>query len=296
MQAEHENPKKNTTLEKGIPEQTQANRNAEHQMTPKPDHGEESYVGSGKLKDKIAVVTGGDSGIGKAVCIAFAREGAHVVVAYHSEDKDAQETKHWVEKAGRHCVLVKSDISTEEGCRRIIDEALRQLGGKLDILVNNAAYQGEQVKSILEMDHDRVERTFKTNIVSMFDLIRLAVPHMREGGAIINVGSIEAYNPTRGIIDYSSTKGAIVSLTKGLAEELYEKGIRVNCVAPGPVWTPLVVTSFPNEKLTNFGENFPAGRPAMPAELAPSFVFLASKDANYISGEVLGVTGGKPLA
>lgn len=296
MQASHENPQTNTTLQKGIPEQTQQNRNAEHQMTPKPDHGEESYVGSGKLKDKIAIITGGDSGIGKAVCIAFAREGADVVVAYHSEDRDAEETKHWVEKAGRRCVLIKSDISTEEGCRRIIDQALSQLGGRVDILVNNAAFQGGQVKSFLELDHSRVERTFKTNIISMFDLIRLSVPHMREGATIINVGSIQAYNPSPGILDYACTKGAIVSLTKGLAQELFDKGIRVNCVAPGPVWTPLVVASFPNEKLTSFGESTPAGRPAMPAELAPSFVFLASKDSNYVSGEVLGVTGGKPLA
>jgi len=284
MQKEHEHPQKeHPQLQNIDPNQTQPHPGVEGKMNPRPDHGEETYKGSGKLKDKIAVVTGGDSGIGKAVCIAFAREGADIVCAYLNEHQDAQDTKAWVEKCGRKCVLVDGDLAEEATCKKIVDAAVKAYG-KYDILVNNAAYQGKAAKSLEELDYQRVLHTFQVNIVAMFALSRLSLPHLREGGSIINVGSFQAYNPNSSILDYASTKGAIVTFTKGLAQEVIDRGIRVNCVAPGPIWTPLVVASFPPEKLAEFGKNYPHKRPAMPAEVAPAFVFLASADSNYVAG------------
>jgi NAD(P)-dependent dehydrogenase (short-subunit alcohol dehydrogenase family) len=268
---------------------------AEHMMDPAPDFGEESYVGFGRLKDKVAVVTGGDSGIGRAVCIAFAKEGAHVVCTYLNEHDDANCTKEMVEKIGTRCLLVDGDIR-DEGVRRNIISRCMDDFGKIDILVNNAAHQGKAKDSFLDIELGRIEFTFETNIVAAFRLCQMAVPHMKPGSSIINVSSVQAYYPGASILDYACTKGALVALTKGLSKELTEKNIRVNSIAPGPVWTPLVAASFPKEKLEGFGKNYPKGRPAQPVEVSPSFVFLASSDASYISGEILGVAGGEPLA
>ena len=268
---------------------------SEQRMDPRPDHGERSYKGFGRLKDKVALITGADSGIGRAVAIAFAREGADVVVSYWNEHEDARETKRVVEDAGRRALLVAGDLAEEKDCRRLIEAAAREFG-RIDILVNNAAYQGKQVEKLEDLDAERIRRTFAVNIEAMFHLVRHGLRWMKPGGAIINTASVQAYHPSAGILDYATTKGAIVAFTKGLAPELIERGIRVNCVAPGPVWTPLVVASFPKEKNEHFGKNYPMERPAQPAELAPAYVFLASDESRYVVGEVLGVTGGKPLA
>jgi NAD(P)-dependent dehydrogenase (short-subunit alcohol dehydrogenase family) len=264
-------------------------------MEPRPDYGESTYRGHGRLQDRVALITGGDSGIGRAVALAFAREGADVAIAYLENHADAEETAGAVERAGRRAIRVPCDIGDDSACRMLIEKVVEQFG-RIDILVNNAAYQGKAVERIEEIDAERVERTFRTNIVAMFHLVRHALPHMREGATIINVASIQAYQPTPSIIDYATTKGAIVTFTKGLGQHLIERGIRVNCVAPGPVWTPLVVQSFPPEKNANFGKDSPMGRPAQPAELAPAFVFLASDESRYVNCEILGVTGGKLLA
>jgi len=229
-----------------FPEQAQEPTGSEAEMTPAPDYGEKSYVGHGRLRDHICVVTGGDSGIGRAVCLAFAREGAHVVCGYHSHDEDAKVTERVVKEAGLECLLVKADLSEDAECKRLVDEAVAKFG-RIDVLVNNAAYQRQMVEDVTMLDRERVEKTFKTNILSMFSLVRYALPHMKEGSNIINTGSVQAYHPSATILDYACTKGAIVSFTKGLAQQLIDKGIRVNCVAPGPVWTPLVVSSFPKE-------------------------------------------------
>jgi NAD(P)-dependent dehydrogenase (short-subunit alcohol dehydrogenase family) len=266
----------------------------ERQMTPRPDYGEESYRGFGRLKGRVAVITGADSGIGRAVALAFAREGADVVISYLNEHEDARETKRVVEAAGRRAVLVAGDLAEESQCRRVIDEAVRAFG-RIHLLVNNAAYQGKAVEKFEELDAARIERTFRVNVEAMFHLVRYALPHFEKGGAIVNSASVQAYHPNASILDYAATKGAIVTFTKGLAQELIERGIRVNCVAPGPVWTPLVAQSFDREKLEEFGKNYPMERPAQPAELAPAYVFLACDESRYVNGEVLGVTGGKPL-
>jgi NAD(P)-dependent dehydrogenase (short-subunit alcohol dehydrogenase family) len=265
-------------------------------MNVKPDHGEDSYVGHGRLQDRIALVTGADSGIGHAVALAFAREGADVAIAYLDEHDDAQETKRAVEEAGRRALLLAEDLADPEACRRVVEKTVEAFG-RIDILVNNAAVQGKAEKgSIEDLDPDRIDRTFKVNIIAMFHLVRSALPHMPEGSSIINVGSIQAYDPSAPILDYATTKGAIVTFTKGLAEYVISRGIRANCVAPGPVWTPLVVQSFGEKKIREFGANYPTKRPAQPKELASAFVFLASDDSSYVNGEVLGVTGGRPLA
>lgn len=264
-------------------------------MNPRPDYGVESYKGYGRMKGKVAIVTGGDSGIGRAVCIAYSREGCDIVCSYLNEHSDAEETRKHVEAAGRKCILVPGDISNDAQCKKIIDTCMKEFG-RIDILVNNAAYQGKAADSFLDIDLDRIEYTFKTNIIAMFSLCKYSVPHMNKGSAIINTGSIQAYQPSNSILDYATTKGAIVAFTKGLAKELTEKGIRVNCVAPGPVWTPLVVASFPAEKIAEFGKNYPMKRPAQPVELAPAYVFLGSSDSSYVSGEILAVTGGQPTA
>jgi NAD(P)-dependent dehydrogenase (short-subunit alcohol dehydrogenase family) len=276
-----------------FPEQEQQPPGREDAMQPRADHGEESYVGHDRLLDKVALVTGADSGIGRAVALAFAREGAHVLVAYLEEDDDAAETRRLVEDAGRQCLTVAGDIGDRDHCRRLVERAVEELGG-LDVLVNNAAFQMSH-DSFLDIPPDEIDFVFRTNVLSMFHLCQAAVPHMPPGSTIINTTSIQAAQPSPELLHYAATKGAISTFTKGLAQELAERGIRVNGVAPGPIWTPLVVMSFPGEKNAQFGADTPLGRPGQPAELAPLYVFLATEDSRYISGEVIGATGGKPL-
>ncbi|WP_426757155.1 SDR family oxidoreductase [Myxococcus sp. Y35] len=278
-----------------FPQQSQPHPGHEGRMTPEPDYGEQSYKGLGRLKDRVALVTGGDSGIGRAVCLAFAREGADIAVSFLSEGDDAQQVKRVVEEAGRKALLLPGDLSVEAHCRKLVEDTVKRFG-RIDILVNNAAYQGEAVERFEDLDPERLERAFRTNILAMFHLVRYALPHMKEGGTIINTTSIQAYDPSPAILDYAVTKGAIVNFTKGLARQLIERGIRVNAVAPGPVWTPLIPQSFDAEKTSKFGKDSPMGRPAQPAELAPSYVFLASDESRYVNAEVLGVTGGRLLA
>jgi NAD(P)-dependent dehydrogenase (short-subunit alcohol dehydrogenase family) len=278
-----------------FPRQEQEGPGSEAAMAPRADHGEATYRGHGRLAGRVALVTGADSGIGRAVAIAFAREGADVAIGYLSEEDDARETQRQVEAAGRRALLLPGDLADEAVCARLVGTTVDRLGG-LDLLVNNAAFQGKAVERFEELDPARVERTFRVNVLAMFHLVRHALPHLKAGASIINVASIQAYEPTPSILDYASTKGAIVTFTKGLAKELGGRGIRANVVAPGPVWTPLVVQSFGEEKNESFGGNTPLGRPAQPAELAPAFVFLASDESRYITGEVLGVTGGRLLA
>ncbi len=277
-----------------FPKQEQEPPGTEERMDPRPDHGEASYEGFDRLRGKVALVTGGDSGIGRAVALAFAREGADVAIAYWNEHDDARKTERLVEGAGRRALLIPGDLAEESHCARTIDAVARQFG-RIDLLVNNAAFQGKQVSKFEDIDAARIRRTFAVNIEAMFHLVRHALRWMKPGSAIVNTASVQAYHPSPAILDYATTKGAIVAFTKGLAQSLIERGIRVNCVAPGPVWTPLVVASFPKEKNEKFGGNYPMERPAQPAELAPAYVFLASDESRYINGEVLGVTGGKPL-
>lgn len=262
------------------------------EMEPKPDHGEESYRGSGRLQGKRAIITGGDSGIGRAVAIAFAREGADVLIAYLNEDDDARDTARWIEQEGRRAVLVPGDIAAAEHCRAIVEKAVEEFGG-IDILVNNAAHQ-MTFEALEDIPDEEWERTFRTNIHAMFFLAKAAVPHMT-GGAIINTTSVNADSPTPTLLPYATTKGAIQNFTGGLAQLLAEKNIRVNCVAPGPVWTPLIPSTMPPEKVKSFGKDYPIGRPAQPKELAPVYVMLASNEASYVSGATVAVTGGKPV-
>ena len=267
----------------------------ESEMNPKPDYGEETYRGSGRLTGKKAVITGGDSGIGRAVALAFAREGADVLISYLDEEADADETVRVVEAAGRKAVKMPGDVRDEAHCQAIIQTAVDELGG-IDILVNNAAYQMVQPGGIADITTEQFDRVFKTNIYATFWLSKAAIPQMRAGGSIINTCSVEAYQPMPGLLDYASTKGAIISFTKGLAQGLITQGIRVNSVAPGPVWTPLIPATMPAEQVSQFGQSeSPMGRPAQPAELAPPYVFLASQESSYVNGETLGVTGGVPL-
>jgi NAD(P)-dependent dehydrogenase (short-subunit alcohol dehydrogenase family) len=278
------------------PEQDQRDQHpgTEQEMDPKPDYGYETYRGVGRLEGKTAVITGGDSGIGRAVALAFAREGADVLISYLSEEEpDAQETAQVVEEAGKRAVKVPGDISEESQCQAVIQTAVDEFG-KVDVLVNNAAHQ-MTVSSIADISTELLDRTFKTNIYAMFWLVKAALPHMQEGGSIINVGSIQAYQPSPTLLPYSATKGAIVTFTKGLAMEVVQYGLRANTVAPGPVWTPIIPASMPGETVSQFGGTSPMGRPAQPAELAPAFVFLASQESGFINGETLGVTGGQPL-
>jgi NAD(P)-dependent dehydrogenase (short-subunit alcohol dehydrogenase family) len=262
-------------------------------MQPLADHGEHTYVGHDRLRDKVALITGGDSGIGRAVALAFAREGAHVLCSYWKEDDDAAETKQLVEEAGRRCLTVPGDIGDRDHARSLVEQAVGELG-RLDVLVNNAAYQ-MAYDSFLEIPADEIEFVFRTNVIAMFHLCQAAVPVMEPGSTIINTTSIQAAQPSPSLLHYASTKGAISTFTKGLAQEVAERGIRVNGVAPGPIWTPLVAMSFPAEQNAHFGEDTPLGRPGQPGELAPLYVFLATEDSQYISGEVIGATGGKPL-
>jgi NAD(P)-dependent dehydrogenase (short-subunit alcohol dehydrogenase family) len=274
----------------------QAHPGVTEDMPDQPDHGEDSYRGSGRLSGKRALITGGDSGIGRAVAIAFAREGADVLIAYlPEEENDAQETVQLVEKAGRTAIAVPGDIRDEGHCAALVEQAVNGLGG-LDILVNNAAYQMAQPGGILDISTEQFDRVMKTNLYAMFWLSKAAVPHMQPGSTIINTSSIQAYQSSSALLDYATTKAGILAFTKALAEDLADKGIRVNAVAPGPIWTPLIPATMPEEKVESFGEDTPMGRAGQPAEVAPAFVFFASQESSYVSGEVLGVTGGKPLA
>ena len=247
-----------------FPQKEQDHPGTDREMSPRPDYGEERYRGFGRLKERVAVITGADSGIGRAVALAFAREGADVVISYLNEHQDAQETRRLVESSGRRAALVAGDLAEESQCRRVIEETARAFG-RIHLLVNNAAYQGKAVEKFEELDAARIERTFRVNVEAMFHLVRYALPHFEKGGAIINSASVQAYHPNASILDYAATKGAIVTFTKGLAQELIGRGIRVNCVAPGPVWTPLVAQSFDREKLKEFGKNYPMERPAQPS-------------------------------
>jgi NAD(P)-dependent dehydrogenase (short-subunit alcohol dehydrogenase family) len=266
------------------------------QMDAQPDHGEESYRGSGRLTGKRALITGGDSGIGRAVAIAFAREGADVAFVHlPNEDEDARETTKWVEQAGRKAVAIAADIRDEQTCQQLVEQAAQELGG-IDVLVNNAAYQMAQPGGLEDITTEQFDRVLKTNLYGMFWITKAALKHITEGGSIINTSSIQAYQPSPELLDYAMTKGAIVNFSKGLGQALAERGIRVNTVAPGPIWTPLIPATMPSEKVEKFGSDVPLGRAGQPAELAPAYVFFASQESSYITSQVLGVTGGSPLA
>jgi NAD(P)-dependent dehydrogenase (short-subunit alcohol dehydrogenase family) len=276
-----------------FPDQRQPMPGRSAAMDPPPDHGEDSYRGSGRLEGKKAIITGGDSGIGRAVALAFAREGADVLISYLNEDEDARETERLVKEAGRKAVLVPGDIQDPAHCRAIVERAVRDLGG-VDILVNNAAHQAS-FKAVEEISDEEWDVTFRVNIHAMFYLTKAALPHMREGSSIINTTSVNADTPSPELLAYATTRGAIQNFTGGLAQLLAEKGIRVNCVAPGPIWTPLIPSTMPPEKVKNFGSQVPMKRPGQPKELAPVYVMLASPDASYVSGATIAVTGGKPI-
>jgi NAD(P)-dependent dehydrogenase (short-subunit alcohol dehydrogenase family) len=275
------------------PPQQQSPPGFTEELRPEPDHGEYSYRGCGKLKDRAALITGADSGIGRAVAIAFAREGADVLISYLCEHEDAKETARWVEQAGRRAVLVAGDVQDPKHCRDLVDCALREFGN-LGVLVNNAAYQMTHT-SLEEIGDEEWDHTFRTNIYSMFYLTKAAVPHMKPGSAIVNTASINSKMPNPGLLAYATTKGAVANFTAGLAQLLAKKGIRANCVAPGPIWTPLIPSTMAPEKVEHFGENTPLRRPGQPAELAPAYVLLASDDGSYISGAMIPVTGGRPM-
>jgi NAD(P)-dependent dehydrogenase (short-subunit alcohol dehydrogenase family) len=262
-------------------------------MEPKPDHGEQSYKGSGRLAGKAALITGGDSGIGRAVAIAFAREGADVAIGYLNEHDDAAETRRWVEKAGRRCLLLPGDLADPAHCRALVEKTVSEFG-RLDVLVNNAAEQATY-KSLDEISDEAWARTFQVNIHAMFHLAKAALPHLKPGSAIINTTSINADDPNPSLLPYATTKGAIQNFTAGLAQMLAEKGVRVNCVAPGPIWTPLIPATMPPEKVKQFGANTPMKRPGQPKEVAPVYVLLASDEASYVSGATVAVTGGRPM-
>ncbi|GAB0116487.1 oxidoreductase [Acidisoma sp. 7E03] len=261
-------------------------------MQPRPDHGEESYRGSGRLKGKATIITGGDSGIGRAVALAFAREGADVLISYLDEHDDAKETEALVQAAGQRAVLVPGDVSKDAQCRKIIETAVEAFG-KIDVLVNNAAFQATHA-SIEDVSEEEWDHTFRTNIYAYFFLVKAALPHLRPGASIIATSSVNAKTPSPSLLPYATTKGAIANFTAGLAQSLGEKGIRVNCIGPGPVWTPLIPSTMPDEKIASFGQNVPLGRAAQPAELAAPYVMLASDESSYISGAYIPVTGGRP--
>ncbi|THA75621.1 SDR family oxidoreductase [Streptomyces sp. A0642] len=276
-----------------FPQQEQEHPGWTGPMDPPPDHGEDSYRGHGLLTDRKAVVTGGDSGIGRAVALAFAREGADVLFTYLEPEKDeAQQTSELIEKAGRKAVAVACDIRDEKQCRALIGRAVNEFG-RIDVLVNNAAYQMSQPDGISAISTEQFDRVVRTNLYGMFWLCKMALPHIPPGGSIINTTSVQAYKPSPHLLDYAMTKGAIVTFTQGLAQMLAPEGVRVNAVAPGPVWTPLIPATMPDTK--EFGKQSPLGRPAQPAEMAPAYVFLASENAGYITGEILNATGGTPL-
>lgn len=276
----------------GFTPQEQSLPGSEQDMQPKPDHGEESYKGSGKLAGRKAIITGADSGIGKAVAIAFAREGADVLISYLNEEEDANETAKYVEQAGQKAVLVPGDISSEEHCKQIVDKALKEFGS-IDIIVNNAAFQVTH-ESLQDIPSDEWDLTFKTNVHAMFYILKAAEPHLKPGSSVVNTTSVNAYTPKPILLPYTVTKAAIQNFTATLAQLWGEKGIRVNCVAPGPIWTPLIPASFSPEQTAEFGKNTPMKRAGQPAELAPVYVMLASQEASYVSGATVPVTGGQP--
>ncbi|MGK5628737.1 SDR family oxidoreductase [Streptomyces sp. URMC 123] len=276
-----------------FPQQDQPHPGDTERMEPRPDHGEDSYRGSGKLRDRRTVITGGDSGIGRAVALAFAREGADVLFTHLAEEeKEAEETARLVREAGRRAVPVACDIREEAACRDLVDRAVAEFG-RIDVLVNNAAYQMSRPEGIEAIPTEQFDRVLRTNLYAMFWLCKMSLPHIPAGGSIINTTSVQAYKPSPHLLDYATTKGGIVTFTQGLAGQLAERGIRVNAVAPGPVWTPLIPATLPDT--SSFGEQSPLKRPAQPAEMAPAYVFLASEDASYITAEVLNATGGTPL-
>jgi NAD(P)-dependent dehydrogenase (short-subunit alcohol dehydrogenase family) len=275
------------------PPQQQKPPGLQSAMDPVPDCGEQSYRGSGKLEGKVAVITGGDSGIGRAVAIAYAREGADVVISYLSEDSDARETADWVEKAGRRALLVPGDVADPAHCRAIISRTVDEFG-RIDVLVNNAAYQMSH-DSLEEIPDDEWDYTFATNISAMFHLTKAALPHLKPGASIIGSSSVNSDSPSPALAPYAATKAAIANFTASLAQMLGERGIRVNSVAPGPIWTPLIPATMPPEKVEKFGSDTPLGRAGQPAELAPVYVLLASDDGSYVSGARVAVTGGRPI-
>lgn len=282
-----------TRPEPPFPKQKQAMPGSTAQMQPRPDHGEESYKGSGRLRDKKAVITGGDSGIGRAVALAFAREGADVVVSYLDEHDDAEETKALIEAEGRKALLIPGDIQSAKHCHDVIRQTVAEFG-RIDILVNNAAHQAS-FKEIEDISDEEWELTFKVNIHAMFYLTKAAVPHMPKGSSIINTASINSDAPNPTLLAYATTKGAIHNFTAGLAQLLAPKGIRANTVAPGPIWTPLIPSTMPEDAVVNFGKQVPMQRPGQPAELATAFVMLADPMSSYVSGATIAVTGGKPF-
>ena len=275
------------------PKQQQDPPGIQSAMDPVPDCGEDSYRGTGKLTGRAAIITGADSGIGRAVAIAFAREGADVLISYLSEDSDAQDVASYVEKAGRRAVLVRGDVSDPAHCREIVATAVREFG-KVDVLVSNAAFQMSH-ESLDEIPDDEWGYTFRTNVEAMFHLCKAAVPHMAPGSSIIGSSSVNSDMPSPTLAPYAATKAAIANFTASLAQLLGEKGIRVNSVAPGPIWTPLIPATMPPEKVEQFGADVPLGRPGQPAELAPVYVLLASDDGSYVSGARIAVTGGRPI-
>ena len=275
------------------PDTVQDPPGTEKEMTPKADHGEQSYRGTGKLTGKAAVITGADSGIGKAVAIAYAREGADVLISYLNEDEDAKDTAKWVEEAGRKAVLVPGDISDPAHCRSLIETAVREFG-RLDILVQNAAYQMSR-ENLEEVPDEEWDYTIATNLSAYFHLVKAALPHLKAGASIIGSSSVQSDSPSPQLAPYAVTKAGVASLSASLAQMLGSRGIRVNSVAPGPIWTPLIPASMPQEAVESFGKDTPLGRPGQPAELAPVYVLLASDEASYISGARVAVTGGKPI-
>lgn len=280
--------KKETT--QNIPKQQQETPGSQEQMTPEPQIIRDNYKGSGKLEGKVALITGGDSGIGRSVAVHFAREGADVVIVYLSEHNDAQTTRELVEKEGRECMLISGDIGNKDFCSEAVKKVIDEFG-KLNILVNNAAEQ-HPAQELQDLDLNMMEKTFRTNIFSMFYLTKEALKYMEKGDSIINTSSVTAYRGQSMLLDYSSTKGAITAFTRSLSENLASKGIRVNGVAPGPIWTPLIPSTFSEEKIASFGKNVPLGRAGHPSEVAPAYVFLASEDASYITGQFIHPNGG----
>ncbi|MBM3716619.1 MAG: SDR family oxidoreductase [Actinobacteria bacterium] len=275
------------------PAQQQDVPGSDQAMDPKPDYGVDSYRGSGRLEGKVALITGGDSGIGKAVALAFAREGADVAIAYLNEHEDAEEARRFVEDAGRRAILLPGDVSDPQHCRDLVAQTVQHLGG-LDVLVSNAAFQMSH-DTLEEIEDAEWDYTWATNVSAYFHLVKAALPHLTEGASIIASSSVNSDMPSPQLLPYAATKAAIANMTASLAQLLAERGIRANSVAPGPVWTPLIPATMPEEKVASFGEQVPMGRPGQPAELAPVYVLLASDEASYVSGARVAVTGGKPI-
>ena len=265
----------------------------EADLEPRADHGESSYVGTGRLRDKVAIVTGGDSGIGKAVAIAYAREGADVVIGHLDEDDDADDTRRWIEDAGRSALVVKGDLADPAVCRDLVARTVERFG-RVDVLVNNAAVQMYR-ETFEEIPDEEWDRIIAVNVSAMFHLVKASLPHMPSGGSIIGSSSVNSDMPTPQLIPYDVTKAGVATMTAGLAQLLADRGIRANSVAPGPIWTPLIPSTMPSEQLEAFGEQVPLGRAGQPAELAPVYVMLASDEASYVSGARIAVTGGKPI-